>query len=190
MIKRQAVEWKTRLHDAQIGHYVLAEKYKILSEVCGVIITFLTVIITALTFYNNQAEVYRYCFSVLCIIATSLSAYQSFYKPGQKSEVHRSQAARYGGLKRSMERLIISSHLEIEAFESKMEDIQKEWDAVAGESPLTSFKTLKEIRHKKNELLKSAEGRFTSTPWTASLWLMTIIYKTIPMIIFLILILR
>ncbi|MCT4627723.1 SLATT domain-containing protein [Halodesulfovibrio sp.] len=147
-----AMSWLERLHDAQMGHYILSEKQQGIGSGLGFFLTVFTVIITALTFYQNTSDVYKWFFAILCSFATILSAIQSFYRPSQRSEIHRSQASRYGALKRDLELLLAKKGITPTEFVSQLNEIKKEWDAVAGESPLTDFDTLKEIKKKKKQL--------------------------------------
>lgn len=136
-ILRLAFEWRDRLLLAQSGHYVVAEKMQRRSLYLGVVSILLTMTLTSVVFYKpiHGDDLFSLCIAAISVFSGVISTVITFYRPSERAEIHRQQAARYGALRRRVERII--SCAEYRALSDSLADVQKCWDSIAQDSPLT-----------------------------------------------------
>ncbi|WP_163291929.1 SLATT domain-containing protein [Desulfovibrio sp. JC022] len=152
--------WKGRLLDAQMGHYIQSEKMGCRANWIGGAIIVFTVGITAFSLFevpDKYDELGRWGLAGASGLVTILSAIQTFYKPGEKAEVHRAQAARYGAMKRKLEMAHGEDVDGLWDLRTTIRNVEKEWEGVALDSPLTKFAVIKEVESKKKILAEIKE---------------------------------
>ena len=142
-------EWIDRLHKAQIGHYISSEKLYTRAKWFGRVLIFCTVSVTLLTFYNVGDlnivffnEHYKIILAFLGLLSAWISSYQTMYRPSERAEVHRSQAAAYGSLKRKLE---LAND---ETLKKVLEEVENKWEVIASNSPLTKKKIIDRVEGK------------------------------------------
>lgn len=143
--------WIERLHMAQCGHYATCEKLYFYGKWNGFLLLSLTISMALLTFYNiNDLDVfylnnyYKGIFAVLSAASAFSSSYHTMYRPNERAEIHRAQAAAYGALKRKLE---LSNRLgEVSKKDEVLKEVQYKWDIIASNSPLTKKSIIKKCR--------------------------------------------
>lgn len=147
-----AKSWIKRLHDAQMGHYNSSERQYRIAHVSGVTLITFTALLSLFTFYEPEtgflcAWLTSYWYKVVCIVMSGVSAILSsvltFYRPSERAEVHRSQAAKYGAMRREIELALTCSE---DKLAKTLEATKKWWDEVASDSPLTYLSTIRRIK--------------------------------------------
>ncbi len=147
--------WEIRLKMAQIGHYIMCEKYVRNHKVIGYSLILLPSLLTGCLFLDNQTLIaipilneYKglipflmAVFSILCIILASL---QMFMRPMEQSELHRKCATKYEKLQRDIEVYLSGNeYMDINDF---ILDLVKDWENVAEYAPVTTDKAIEEAR--------------------------------------------
>jgi hypothetical protein len=150
--KKLIEEWKFRLNRAQIGHYSSSENYDSWQKIVGVCSVVLSSIVMSILFFDFnilQNNYIKITLSILSILVAIASALQTFLAPGEKSERHRHRAVKYGALRRRLE-LYIANENSDEEVSKFLYDINREWDLVTEDAPVTP----KNIRDKIPKVLK------------------------------------
>jgi len=144
---------RDRLHKAQIGHYIEAEKYTKYHYYLGIPSMVLSGITNIGVLYQidfNKIDIFMIIVIISTLLVTILSTLQTFLNFYQKAELHKSMAVKYGKIKRDVEMLIDHDIPETKHFEY-FQTIQNEWNAVAEMSPITSNSIRKKVKEILNE---------------------------------------
>ena len=144
-------QWITRLHKAQVGHYTSSEKLYKIANWNGAILIVCTISLTLLTFYDVDDlnipvfnDVYKIILAILGAVSACLSSYQTMYRPNERAEIHRSQAAAYGSLKRKLE---LEGCTSKDRLEEVLKEVENKWEVIASNSPLTKKKIIEELEN-------------------------------------------
>lgn len=140
-------EWKIRLNKAQIGHYISSERYARWHNWLGIPLVILTTIVgtsSVVEIWLGNQQNLSLMLAVFSFLSALLASLQTFIRPGEKAENHRSKAARYGTLRRDIERFLISDHDDVE-FGNFLNKLQMQWDNIAYDSPVTPRSIRKKI---------------------------------------------
>jgi hypothetical protein len=102
-------QWKARVSAAQHAHYYMMGRLKILNTWLGVPVVVLTAVVGTSLFAtlarssNNTSAVLRATLAVISVAAAILSALQTFFKFGERSEKHAIAADWFSALRREIE---------------------------------------------------------------------------------------
>jgi hypothetical protein len=142
-------DWTLRLTKAQIGHYLATERYVKLHYTIGILLVISSTFVSSSFFQQTKTGIVNYILIGVSISSTILASFQTFIRPSEKAEIHRSKASKYGVLRRKIELFSSGkhSHEEIIIF---LDRLQEDWNHVAGDAPLTP----KAIRTKIKEILQ------------------------------------
>ena len=138
------INWIEKLKNAQEGHYKETESLNIIHQRVGILLIFLTTLVTAFIFYDPDLypELIKFLIGVASAIAAALSGVVSFGRFGERANEHRITASRYGKLRRQLEYLRGTSFdaTDTEDFKKKLKMLRVEWEYVALNAPLTPKK--------------------------------------------------
>lgn len=140
------VNWKIRLNKAQIGHYISTERYGRLHYLLGVPLVGVSAFVSASLFLDHD-QIPQYLRNVvvfLSITTTIIASLQTFLRLGEKSELHRAKAAKYGNLKRTVESFLAIDHTE-EEVKIFLEKVDTEWSHITDDAPVTLRSIRKEV---------------------------------------------
>lgn len=129
-------KWLFRLDMSQKGHYIQCERYLRLEKITGVLLILssgMSIIpLTKLGFLSiEEVEKLQYISSIVTVITANIQVFMSW---GEKSEIHRNYASKYGSLKRELELLRLNCN---KSFFYKLNRIKDIWNTIADTSPLT-----------------------------------------------------
>jgi hypothetical protein len=145
-------EWKLRLNKAQIGHYIATERAISLHHYLGIPLVALSAFVSTSLFLDLSKVSPLLMISMIAssIATTILASLQTFLRPSEKAESHRTKAAKYGSLRRRIELFLIknSTKQEMEQF---LSELQVEWDHTAADAPVTP----RDIRKRISVLLRN-----------------------------------
>jgi hypothetical protein len=147
-ILRLLENWRTRLNFAQTGHYARCEGYQRLHEYMGASLVVVSALVSCFLFFDAQKSVspeVKTIVAVVSILATVLASLQTFLRPGEKSELHRAKAARYGSLKRQIEIQIAKGFHDVAQAANFAEYISVRWDHISDDAPVTPQSVRKRI---------------------------------------------
>lgn len=149
MDQSKILEWKRRLDVAQSGHYRQSEVYGGLNFIFGFPLVVLSSFVSTVLFIDPAAgptaqkvDLYARIAGIAVVVITSI---QAFVRPAEKSEQHRSKAAKYGSLKRKLEFFSVREIQNPQLEEEFLRDFEISWDAVAEDSPTTPWWVRKTI---------------------------------------------
>lgn len=150
--------WRFRLNKAQIGHYISCERYQWWNTTIGILSVLFSGTTTGLLLldFNSLDKAYlKTIIIILSLLAALTTSLQTFLRLGDKAELHRSRASRYGSLKRSIELFAIKEYKQ-EELSIFLKDVESKWAMIAEDAPVTP----KRIRqHIKNILKEEAEEK-------------------------------
>ena len=131
-LKELVVDWKQHAEVAQMGHYSAGIFYERFFLFLGIPVIVLSALIGGSEILGvidkNIGGIISLCIAVL-------AGLQTFLKFSQRSERHRMAGARYGGIKRSLEEVLIMHTDSKQDAKSEVHEIKKELDALASECP-------------------------------------------------------
>jgi hypothetical protein len=140
--------WKFRLNYAQTGHYARSERHLKINEYLGIVLVIVSAFVSCFLFFDAQnkasPDVKMYV-AVAGILATVLASLQTFLRPGEKAELHRAKAARYGSLKRQVEIQIARGFDDVSKAINFIELIGVRWDHISDDAPVTPQSVRKRI---------------------------------------------
>ena len=125
-------EWHVRATAAQFGHQTRAAGTRKLYILLGVPVVALTTLVGTsvfATFNETPSQLAKLAVGTISILAAVLAAIQTFLSYGQLTERHRTAAARYASLRRTIE-VALASH-----DASAVDRIRVEMDKVGAASP-------------------------------------------------------
>ena len=133
------LEWKFRLNKAQIGHYISTERYLRGHYILGVPLVAASAFVSAALFLdlNQASQLLKSMVIILSLSTTTLASLQTFLRFGEKSELHRAKAARYGAVRRRVELFLAQDHVAAET-QSFLLEVQAEWNHIAADAPVTA----------------------------------------------------
>lgn len=139
-------QWLERLNSAQAGHYLAYEEYALASNVIGYILVISSALVSAFMFFSpsENQELIGVAFKGLGVIVAILAPLQTFMRPAEKAEIHRAKAAKYGNLKRRIEKFCSLKKTESE-WDFFSSEILVEWNGLAEDSPVTPNRIRKKL---------------------------------------------
>lgn len=145
-LKKTLLDWKMRLNKAQIGHYISTERYGRFHYILGVPLVGTSAFVSASLFldHNQISQLLRNIVIFLSIATTIIASLQTFLRFGEKSELHRAKASKYGTLKRNVERFLAINHTD-EEIKIFLEKIDTEWSHITADAPVTARSIRKEV---------------------------------------------
>ncbi len=126
------IEWMQHAETAQEGHYDSGLFYERFFLILGVPVIVLSALIGGseiLDIIGKQLG------GVVSLCIAVLAGLQTFLKFSQRSERHRMAGARYGGIKRSLEEVLITLAESGGSAKSEVHEIKKQLDSLASECP-------------------------------------------------------
>ncbi|MEO1390603.1 MAG: SLATT domain-containing protein [Cyanobacteria bacterium J06634_6] len=126
--------WYRRLRNSQFAHYESAKSFARIHYWLGIPSVLLSTLIGTSIFATLGESVetnLRLAAGLVSVLAAGLTSLQTFLKLSEKSEKHRSAAARYGSLRREIEELLSLQSLN----ESSAASLREAIDRLAEESP-------------------------------------------------------
>ncbi len=147
-------DWMLRLTHSQAGHYKVSEYYFGSNSTLSALVILLSAFVSCTIFIDslNVSLIYLKAAGGLAAIATSIFAsVQAFAKPGERAELHRITAARYGTLKRNLELRLVSGFEDQGEAKKYLGSIADKWADIADDAPVTPNK----FRKLTSEQLKS-----------------------------------
>lgn len=151
-LQKLGENWIKRLHNAQMGHYNSSERQYRFAKISGITLILFTVLLSVFTFYNPEAGIFctwltSYWYKIVCVFISGTSAILSsiltFYRPSERAEVHRSQAAKYGAMRRQVELALANTP---DKLAQTLEGTKEWWAEVASDSPLTYMSTIRRVK--------------------------------------------
>jgi len=147
-INQRLKKWEIRLYTAQTGHYIASEKYQNIHTIIGLPLVILSTFVSAFLFFNSDVFWHALFLKISGLVVAIFASIQTFLRPAEKAEMHRSKATKYGKLKRSIE-LFRNSQFDEDQFQKFCQNFTFEWNAIAEDAPVTA----QSIRNKVNLLL-------------------------------------
>lgn len=141
--------WRIRLTKAQIGHYMTAEKYLKYHNILGILLVISSAFVSFSFFQQTTSNIFKYAVIGASFLSTILASLQTFVRPSEKAEIHRTKASKYGVLRRKLELFLSSTHSDRET-NIFLNELHKDWANVAGDAPLTP----RNIRNRIANILK------------------------------------
>lgn len=129
--------WLRRARESQMAHYEMANIFSRRERWLGVPVILITTVIGTSVFASLTSQVIspeaKIAVGMLSVVAAVLSSLQTFFKYSERSESHRSAAARFGAVRRKLEVIYAeNSQSEERHYISTLRD---ELDRLADESP-------------------------------------------------------
>lgn len=160
MIKESKLrEWEDRLGSAQAGHYRQSEIYAGFNLFIGIPLVLLSAFVSTVLFIDptagSTAQTIDLCAKIAGAVVTAIVSIQTFIRPAEKAEQHRSKATKYGALKRKLEFFSSRNTGDQQAEESFIRDLEISWEAIADGSPTTPWWVMKTLRSVPNSSLRS-----------------------------------
>jgi len=140
--------WRFRLNHAQAGHYVVAEKYLRFHDYLGMLLVMLSAFVSCFLFFDFKGAIdFRIRIGVVVagVFSTVLASVQTFLRPGEKAELHRAKAARYGQLKRQVEVFVAKGFANEKEASDFLLHVETRWDHIADDAPVTPQSVRKRI---------------------------------------------
>lgn len=131
-LRKLVIEWMQHAERSQNGHYDAGIFYERFFLFLGIPVIVLSAVTGGTEILGIMDKLVGGVIS-LCIAV--LAGLQTFLKFSQRSERHRMAGARYGGVKRSLEEILITLADSGEGAKSEAHEIKKELDALASECP-------------------------------------------------------
>ncbi|MCF6459153.1 SLATT domain-containing protein [Pseudoalteromonas sp. MMG024] len=151
-------DWFRRARESQYIHYASAEYYSNKHYWLGIPSMALGVIVGTAVFASFETEAtgaFKIALGLISILASVLTALNTFLDFSSKAEKHRTAAAGYSSIRKTLERIKTSEQNYINTFDNEMEKLQKELDALADKSPNPP----KKVSKKEINRLKSTEHK-------------------------------
>jgi len=149
IINQRIKKWEIRLNAAQTGHYIASEKFQNIHIIIGLPLVVLSTFVSAFLFFDSEVFWHTIFLKISGLVVALFASIQTFIRPAEKAEMHRSKATKYGKLKRDIEIFRNSQFDEDHQFQKFCQNFIFEWNAIAEDAPLTK----KSIRKKVNKLL-------------------------------------
>jgi hypothetical protein len=151
-------DWMLRLTHSQAGHYKVSEYYFGSNSKLSALVILLSAFVSCTIFFDslNVTLIYLKTAGGLAAIATSIFAsVQAFAKPGERAELHRITAARYGTLKRSLELRLVGGFEDQNEAKNFLRTIADKWADIADDAPVTPNRfrklTSEQLKYEKME---------------------------------------
>lgn len=141
--------WQERLSVAQAGHYFLTVFFSRLNIGLGIVTVLVSSAVTIFAvgdLSNGNTRIVV----ILSLVSTALTGLQTMFRLSEKSEEHRTRAARYGALKRKIEAFLIRP-VRMRHIRTFVDLVTVEWDAIADDSPVTPQWVTDRIRRGKSK---------------------------------------
>lgn len=127
------LDWMRKIHQLEYAHCYQSIFYTKLEKRIGLLSFFLTTTI-AFTYrfpFINYPWIKEYVLPLIAFIVAILAGYQTFIKPGEKSETHRKLGLEYEKIRHDIETLfLLASNPQNSELESKTKEIKSKWDAL------------------------------------------------------------
>lgn len=140
--------WIRRARESQTAHYETANILSARERWLGVPVMLITTIIGTSVFASLSAQAIspeaKIAVGMLSVVAAVLSGLQTFFKYSERSEKHRSAAARFGAVRRKLEII----YAEDSGYQKKhcVATLREELDRLAEESPHVPVSIFKKIQ--------------------------------------------
>jgi len=146
--------FKERLHQAQVGHYLQSELYHKWHFKIGIPTIILSVLSTIGVLYQvnfDKLDIISVGIIGSVVLVTIFSSLQTFLDFNQKKELHRVMAVEYGKMKREMELILLDKELQSneKVLLQQLEGLKKKWDATAEKAPTLHKKIRVKIDNEK-----------------------------------------
>lgn len=131
-------DWFRRARKAQKIHYACANLFNSLHFWLGIPTMALTAAVGTAVFVSFQEEVagnWKVGLGLISILATILSALQTFLNSAKRAEDHRLTAARYGGVRRRLAILRTFLPEEVDELRKELWEVKGDMNALAESAP-------------------------------------------------------
>ncbi|MPT34733.1 MAG: SLATT domain-containing protein [Flavobacterium sp.] len=127
------LDWMRKIHQLEYAHCFQSLFYTKLEKWIG-ISSFILTTTVAFTYrfpFINYPWVKEYILPLMAFIVAILAGYQTFIKPGGKSETHRKLGLEYEKIRHDIEKLyLLASDPQNAILESKINEIKSKWDSL------------------------------------------------------------
>jgi hypothetical protein len=152
-------EWLARLTAAQISHYTIASKYKKVHYCLGIPLFCFSTFITFFLLADMETQPFlKNLVIFLSILSALIASLITFLRPSDLAEKHRSEATKYGSLKRAVETALATEFHSNEEAISFVKDIADHWGKVTADAPVAPRNvfdnTFKKIRMEIEEMTR------------------------------------
>ena len=157
-------EWLTRVRHSQHSHHEAGKIYKLFNYALSVPVVVLTTAIGTTAFASLEKQTSNTAkawLGGLSMLAAVLSALQTHFQFGQRSEKHRTLGALYGNVRRDIEKVLTLPVEERGARREVLEDIGKKMGELGGEGDVVPRwiwnRTLRMLQQKDRKKRKTRE---------------------------------
>lgn len=151
-------DWFRRSRESQSIHYDCAGYYSRLNYWLGIPTIVLSTAVGTTVFASldaSDSHTIRIVVGLISILAAVLASLQTFLRLSERAEHHRTIAASYAAIRRSLEYLKTFPSDDVEEVKRAFEEIKKQMDKLAEDAPSIplrmkgKFKELKNREHKR-----------------------------------------
>ena len=159
------VTWLRRARESKVAHYEMANRLGQRAQWFGLPVILITVVVGTSSFASIAegavSTAAKIAVGLLSVLATILSALQTFFKFSERAEKHRRCGAQYGAIERELEAIVAEEGSRIDA--NYVASLREKLDRMAEDAPHVPWqvfvddrKTLREDAKHNNALTGSA----------------------------------
>lgn len=141
--------WLRRARESQMTHYEMANIFSLRERWLGVPVIFLTSVIGTSVFASLATQVIdhraKILVGMLSVVAAVLSSLQTFFKYSERSEKHRSCAAKFASIRRELETIYAENSVTTER--RYIDTLRDRLDSLADEAPHVPAGIFKKIQN-------------------------------------------
>lgn len=127
--------WLKRSRESQLSHHLMCERLEARHTLLGFSVISITSIVGATTIATDISKCWQIILGLLTLLATILTALQTFLKLEDRANRHRIAAAGYAQVRRNLE---LANTLSAEEMENRVKDAELALNSLAHESPSVS----------------------------------------------------
>ncbi|WP_421295699.1 SLATT domain-containing protein [Aeromonas sp. 604534] len=139
------LSWIKRARESQFTHYECQKKYEARHLWLGIPAIIMTTLSGASIFKSlqqSELEWIKYIAMILALVATILTALQTFLNNEGRAKLHQEAGARYGSIRRCLESMNAHGNYDI----TEMREIEKELSDLAIRSPAVSVRDFEKTK--------------------------------------------
>ena len=129
--------WLRRARESKVAHYEMANRLGRRAQWFGLPVILITVVVGTSSFASIAegavSTAAKIAVGLLSVLATILSALQTFFKFSERAEKHRRCGAQYGAIERELEAMIAEEGSHIDA--NYVSSLREKLDRLAEDSP-------------------------------------------------------
>jgi hypothetical protein len=139
--------WLKRVRESQLGHYAMVDNQSSKHVVLGLITIIVTACLGVTNVVTDLPQPAKVGLGLLALVASFVSAVQTFFKFEESANSHRLAAIEYGKIRRQLETAIATGASPV----GLIDEIRARLDELATSSPNVSKKFHVEAKEKVNE---------------------------------------